>query len=1129
MDQRASADGHRLLFRLGRRHLVVLGDRPDPRRPPETGCRSARRERRVQPRGLYRVEPRHELHGEGRRARSHQRHQHGHAPRRRDGGSLVVPQPGAAGTGGEGGDPAFRPRRFLHRDGAQHAVRLREAAGPRGRLPGGVDRHRPRRGLRHRLHGDRQPARRFLQRLSWDDPRPLGGEPRLPLPDRPPFSLVHRRRRPPPRPGLLLPGRRRAGRDRGDPRHRQLRERHSRRPGLPLRATPSTATADSGGGAGDGDLVRALGLWDSTLLVIGLVLGSAVFMVTGGPDGVARLLPAPGLLILGWIAGGVFSFAGALVYAELGAALPRAGGQYVFLREAYGDLTGFLYGWTLFAVIHTGTLAALAVGYAEYFGFFFPAFGTDRVLFSIALFGRALSISAGQINAVSVLVLLSAVNFFGVKEGSLFQGIVTVVKIAVFAGFMILGVALGRGSLDHFFPLLAAPAGAAAGASGIGGFVLAMVAMLWAYEGWNNITFTAGEIRDPQRNIPRSLILGMSAITLIYVGMNLLYVYAMPVTEMTATPRIGEAAAERLFGPAGSWLMSLAVLVSVFGCISATVISGPRVFYAMARDGLFFRRIAEVHPDHRTPARAIVWQGVWSSLLCLSGTYGQLITFVIFAAVLFYALAGASVIVLRRRHPEWPRPYRTWGYPVTPLLYVGLCCIVLVNTLIEQPAESGWGLAILAGGLPAYLFWKRRRDREGAGRVAGAAVALLLVTAAPGFAAAEAAAPEEARERGIDGFHRDSLARQREYEALLLALPDPARVEAHARALTEEPHVAGTPENERVARYIADRFREAGLAVEMKSYSVYMGFVKEALLEQVDPEPRLLSNPEGGIAGDADSADPRAALNWNAYSPSCDLTREVVFVNHARPEDFAALAALGVGVRGRILLARHFKGYRGGKALEARRRGAAAIIFYSDPAEDGHVRGAVYPDGPWGPDSHFQRGATALDFIVPGDPLTPGWPSLPGARRIRPEESEVLPRIPSVPISSRDALVIFKSLAGPAAPRDWQGGLPVTYHLGPGPSLVRLKIDASFEIRPITNVIGTLRGEGEPEKKIILGNHHDAWTYGAVDPSSGTATMIELARVAGELYRRGLKPRRTLVFANWDAEEWTLTGSTEWG
>jgi APA family basic amino acid/polyamine antiporter len=485
-------------------------------------------------------------------------------------------------------------------------------------------------------------------------------------------------------------------------------------------------------------LVRALGLWDATLLVIGLVMGSAVFMVTGGPDGVARLLPSPGALLAGWVVGGLISFAGALVFAELGASLPNAGGQYLFLREAYGDLVGFLYGWSLFAVIHTGTLAALAVGYAEYFGSFVPALGTDRILATVPLplIAQGLPISAGQLNAVLVIVVLSVINFFGVKEGSVFQGIVTVMKIGSFAGFIILGIAIGRGSLAHFTAPAAvavtgqaSAAGAATGAAAVAGapasaaggltfasFVLAMVAMLWAYEGWNNITFTAGEIREPQRNIPLSLVLGMAAITLIYVGMNLMYVYAMPVGDMFATPRIGETAAGRLFGESGAKLMALSVLVSVFGCISATVISGPRVFYAMAKDGLFFRGLAEVHPRHHTPSRAILWQAVWSSALCLSGTYTKLYTFVMFAAVLFYALAGASVMVLRRTRPDWPRPYKTWGYPVTPIVYIGVCVVVLINTLMTQPVESGIGIAILAAGMPAYLYWKRRRTTAEARR-----------------------------------------------------------------------------------------------------------------------------------------------------------------------------------------------------------------------------------------------------------------------------------------------------------------------------------------------------------------------------------------------------------------------------
>jgi N-acetylated-alpha-linked acidic dipeptidase len=901
-------------------------------------------------------------------------------------------------------------------------------------------------------------------------------------------------------------------------------------------------------------LVRALGLWDSTLLVVGLVLGSAVFMVTGGPGGVASLLPAPGWILAAWIVGGIISFAGALVYAELGAALPHAGGQYVFLREAYGDLIGFLYGWTLFAVIHTGTLAALAVGYAEYFGYFVPALGNGRVVASLPFPGAPLPVSAGQLNAVAVLVFLSIVNYFGIREGSLFQGIVTVVKIASFAGFIVLGVLIGRGDLAHFVPLFSAAAGpgaaagAAPGAVTLGGFVLAMVAMLWAYEGWNNITFTAGEIRDPHRNLPRSLVFGMGMITLIYVGMNLVYLYAMPAGEMIGTARIGEAAAGRLFGPAGARLMSLAVLISVFGCISATVISGPRVFYAMARDGLFFRSIAEVHPRRRTPARAILWQCVWSCVLCLSGRYDQLYTFAMFAAVLFYALAGASVMVLRARHPEWARPYRTWGYPLTPIVYVAVCAVVLANTLVRQPLESAWGLAILAAGLPAFLFWRGRAARRASGAGAAAVLGLVLAGLAAGTAVlaadpppapaasppsspAPAAAPPPSAPGAapIFGFYPEAEKAERRLEESLLVLPDPKRLEAHSRALTAEPHLAGTPGGERVARYIADRMREAGLDVEMKRYRSYMGYVRSAALEQVQPEKRTLATPEDPVDGDPATARPEVRLDWNAFSPSADLTREVVYANYALPEDFEALARLGVEVKDRILLVRYFHGYRGGKLLEAERRGAAGVVFYSDPAEDGFVHGDVYPDGPWGPPSHVQRGAALFDFDQPGDPLSPGWAATARARRLRPEESRVLPHTPCLPISGRDALVILQALKGPVVPAGWQGALPVTYHVGPGPSRVHLKIEASFEDRDIVDVIGVLRGTEEPDKMVILSNHHDAWVYGAADPVSGTATILETARVAGDLARRGLLPRRTLVFGVWDAEEWTLGGSTEWG
>lgn len=382
---------------------------------------------------------------------------------------------------------------------------------------------------------------------------------------------------------------------------------------------------------------------------------------------------------------------------------------------------------------------------------------------------------------------------------------------------------------------------------------------------------------------------------------------------------------------------------------------------------------------------------------------------------------------------------------------------------------------------------------------------------------------------GILGFHRDRTAAQRSIEAALLKLADPARIEKHHAALTRAPHVAGTPGNAEVQRYIEGRFREAGIETTTRSYSVHMGFVKEAALEMVAPEAARLATPEPAVPGDPQSGDPQAALNWHAYSPSADFTREVIYVHHARPEDFARLEALGISVKDRLVLARNFKGYRGGKVLEARRRGAAGLILFSDPAEDGSARGPVYPDGPWGPDTHIQRGSTALDFFVPGDPLTPGWASVAGARRIDPADAVSLPRLPSIPISARDAAVILKHLGGPRAPDAWQGGLDLPYNIGPGPARLRLRIVAESGPRTITNVIGVLRGTDDPARSILLSNHHDAWLFGGTDPSSGTATMLELARVAGELARRGFRPRRTLVFGSWDAEEWTLTGSTEYG
>lgn len=394
-------------------------------------------------------------------------------------------------------------------------------------------------------------------------------------------------------------------------------------------------------------------------------------------------------------------------------------------------------------------------------------------------------------------------------------------------------------------------------------------------------------------------------------------------------------------------------------------------------------------------------------------------------------------------------------------------------------------------------------------------------------------APAPAADRGIPslrGFSSTRAAWQLEYERRLLALPRPEECGQLLRELTREPHLAGTAGGRRVADLIAEEFRRAGLAVETPTYEVLLSYPRRASLAIVGEPSVRLARPEEPIPSDPDTARASQMPPWSAYAPSADVEGEVVYVNHGRAEDYERLAVLGVDVRGKIALARYFGGYRGGKSLEGEKRGVAAILVYSDPIDDGWFRGPVYPEGPWGPLSHVQRGANVYDFIVPGDPLTPGWASTAGARRIREEESVILPKLPMMPLSARDAAELLRRLKGSPVPEGWQGvAIADTYRTGPGPFRVRLSIENTRERRTIKNVIGVLPGTEEPDRKVILSNHHDAWVYGAVDPSSGTATMISLARALGSLARGGLRPRRTIVFGSWDAEEYTLTGSTEWG
>jgi APA family basic amino acid/polyamine antiporter len=461
-------------------------------------------------------------------------------------------------------------------------------------------------------------------------------------------------------------------------------------------------------------LVRGLGLWDATLLVVGLVIGSAIFLTTGQ---IAEKLPSPAMILGVWIVGGVLSLCGSLLWAELGAAHPEAGGQYHFLKLAYGDCVGFLYGWTLFIVIQTGMIAALAVGYAEYAAYFFPALGLQQPWLALSLPGMTLSISAGQANAVASILLFSALNYLGLRSGTGAQNLFTVLKLAAILGLVAAGLLWGNGSWSHFSGGARSGAFPSAAGGGLGAYMVSLVAVLWAFDGWNNITFAAGEMRDPQRDIPRSLLWGLGLITLCYAALNVLYLYALPMERIAGVSRIGEAALTASLGPRAAWLLSAAVIVSILGCTSASILAGPRVYYAMARDGLFFPSVARVHPRFQVPTTSIVFQAVWSSLLVVvpnvtgDDLYEALYTFATVANLVFYFATAGAVMVLRRR-PGRALPYRTPGYPWTAWLFMGGMALVLLSTFRDSPLASLYGVGLILLGLPFYFVWKRRARRR---------------------------------------------------------------------------------------------------------------------------------------------------------------------------------------------------------------------------------------------------------------------------------------------------------------------------------------------------------------------------------------------------------------------------------
>jgi N-acetylated-alpha-linked acidic dipeptidase len=363
---------------------------------------------------------------------------------------------------------------------------------------------------------------------------------------------------------------------------------------------------------------------------------------------------------------------------------------------------------------------------------------------------------------------------------------------------------------------------------------------------------------------------------------------------------------------------------------------------------------------------------------------------------------------------------------------------------------------------------------------------------------------------------------------LFLALPRPDSCRTFLLRFTEEPHVAGTEQDYATAEYVMKKFKSYGLAAEMSVYDVYLPYPKKAEFKITQPIQFTGPTPEAGFIGDKDSFGPDVIKPFHAYSPSGEAEGQVVYANYGLPEDYEKLDQLGISARDRIMLVRYGRSFRGVKVHVAEERGAAGVLIYSDPADDGYMQGDIYPNGPMRPETGIQRGSVQYMFFYPGDPLTPGWAATGSAERNAAERAKNLPRIPSLPISYSDAEKILRNLAGPNVPKGWQGGLPFAYHVGPGPAALQLSVEMDYKIRPIWNVMGKLRGHDEPENLVIIGNHRDAWAYGAVDPSSGTAVLLELARTLNDLVKQGYRPRRTIQFASWDGEEYGLLGSTEW-
>jgi len=495
----------------------------------------------------------------------------------------------------------------------------------------------------------------------------------------------------------------------------------------------------------DKELVKALGLTSATTLVMGSMIGSGIFIVSAE---IGREVNSPALLIGAWLVTGFMTIVAALSYGELAAMMPRAGGQYVYLREALGPLWGFLYGWTLFLVIQTGTIAAVGVAFGKFVGVFFPAISSTSWILHfwkvpplkvgpMVLGNMDVGLNTQNLVAIVVVILLSVINIFGVKTGAFIQNIFTIAKVSALAGLILLGLFVGRNAQalaanfsGHFWQNAGLSAKHAIQV-GMGGptvlvgsltiLAVAQVGSLFSADAWNNVTFTAGEVKNPSRNLPLSLAIGTGVVILLYVLCNLIYLTTLPLDgspngaailergiKYATEDRVGTAVMTQMLGSAGGALMAVAIMLSTFGCANGLILAGARVYYAMARDGLFFRNVARLHPTYKTPVVSLMVQMIWTSILCLSGTYGQLLDYIIFAVLVFYILTIVGLFVLRRTHAQAERPYRAVGYPLLPAIYIVMALFIDVVLLRYKPQYTWPGLIIVLIGIPVYFLWSRR-------------------------------------------------------------------------------------------------------------------------------------------------------------------------------------------------------------------------------------------------------------------------------------------------------------------------------------------------------------------------------------------------------------------------------------